>query len=120
MKNLKKLAGYNDIDNNDIIQVYDEISCPLFMILHSSCNEGFFPEQLKVTKASPVFKVGNIDEVENYRPISVFPIFSKVLEGIIYTRTYQYFKENDLFFFRNNLANSTHHEILKLTDDILS
>ena len=75
-----KAAGYDDIDSNAIIKVYDEVIYPLFMIFHSSFNEGVFPGQLKVAKVSPIFKVGNIEEVRNYRLISVLPIFSKVLE----------------------------------------
>ena len=118
-----KAAGHDDIDSNVIIKVYDEISYPLFMIFHSSFNEGIFPEQLKVAKVSPIFKVGNIEEIGNYRPISVLPIFSKVLERIMYNRTYQYFKENDMFFpkqFGFQVNNSTHHAVLNLTDDILT
>ena len=118
-----KAAGHDNIDSNVIIKVYDEISYPLFMIFHSSFNEGIFPEQLKVAKVSPIFKVGNIEEIGNYRPISVLPIFSKVLERIMYNRTYQYFKENDMFFpkqFGFQVNNSTHHAILNLTDDILT
>ena len=65
-------AGHDDIDSTVIIKVYDEISYPLFTTFHSS-------EQLKVAKVSPIFKAGNIEEVENYRPISVLPISSKVL-----------------------------------------
>ena len=93
------------------------------MIFRSSFNEGIFPEQLKVAKVSPILKVGNIEEIRNYRPISVLPIFSKVLERIMYKRTYQYFKENDMFFpkhFGFQVDNSTHHAILNLADDILT
>ena len=39
-----KAARHNYIDSNVIIKVYDEISYPLFMIFHSSFNEGIFPE----------------------------------------------------------------------------
>ena len=59
----------------------------------------------------------------NYRPISVLPIFSKMLERTMYNRTYQYFKENDMLFpkqFGFQVNNSTHHAILNLTDDILT
>ena len=87
-----KAAGYDYIDSNTIMKVYDEISYLLFMIFHSSFNEGIFPEQLKVAKFSPIFKVGSIEEIGNYGPISVLPIFSKVLERIMYNRTYQGFK----------------------------
>ena len=77
-----KAAGHGIIDNNVIIKVYGEISYPLFMIFHSSFNESIFSEQLKVAKVSPIFEAGKIEEIGNYRPISVLPIFSKVLERI--------------------------------------
>ena len=64
-----KAAGHDDIDSNVIIKVYDQISYPLFMNFHRSFNEGIFSEELKVAKVSPIFKVGNIEEIGNYRPI---------------------------------------------------
>ena len=70
-------AGHTAIDSYVIIKGYDESSYPLFMIFHSSFDERISPEQLKVSKLSPIFKVGNIEEVGNYRPISVLFIFSK-------------------------------------------
>ena len=93
------------------------------MIFHSSFNKGNFPEQLKVANVSPIFKVGSIEEIGNYRPISVLTIFSKVLERIMYNRTYQYFKENAMSFPKQlgfQVNNSTHHAILNLADDILT
>ena len=93
------------------------------MIFYSLFNKGIFPEQLKVAKDSTILKVDNIEEVGNYRQIPVLLMFSKVLERIMYNRTYQYFKENDMFFpkqFGFQVNNSTHHAILNLTDDILT
>ena len=78
-----KTVLHNDIDSNVIIKVCDEISHPLFMIFHSSFNEGIFPGQLKVSKVSLIFKAYSIKEIGNYRPISVLPISSKVLERIM-------------------------------------
>ena len=66
---LNKAAEHHDIDSSIIIKVYDEISYPLFLVFHSSFNEGIFPEQLKVAKVSPIFKVGNIEEIGKYRKI---------------------------------------------------
>ena len=92
-----KAAGHDDIDSKVTVKVYDEISYPLLMIFQGSFNEGISPEQLKFAKVSLIIKVGNIEEIGNYRPISVLPTFSKVLERIMYNRTYQHFKENDVF-----------------------
>ena len=92
-----KGTGHGDTESNVIIKVHDEISYPLFIIFHSSFNEGIFPEELKVAKVSPLFKVGNIEEIGNYRPISALSIFYKVLEKIMYNRTDQYFKKTTFF-----------------------
>ena len=61
-----KAAVQDDIDSNVIIKFYDEISYPLFMIFHSSFNEGIFPDKLKVAKFSPVFEVVNMKQIGNY------------------------------------------------------
>ena len=93
------------------------------MISHSSFNEGIFPEQLKVSQVSPIFKIGSIEKIGNYSPISILPILSKVLERIMYNRTYQYFKEKDMFFLKQfgfQVNSSTHRAILNLADVILT
>ena len=68
--NRNKTAGHDDIDSNVKNKVYGKIGCPLFTIFHSSFNEGIFREQLKVAKYSRIFKVGDLEEVGNYRPIN--------------------------------------------------
>ena len=50
-----KAAGHDDIDSNVIIKVYDEISYPLFMIFHSSFNEGIFFRAAKSCKSFSYF-----------------------------------------------------------------
>ena len=77
------------------------------IVYKKSCIDGIFPKHLQVVNVSQIFKVSNIEEVgyyRNYRPISALLIFCKVLERIMYNRTCQYHEENDMFFFRNNLA----------------
>lgn len=48
--------------------------------------DGKFPESLKVAKVTPIYKSGNKTDPSNYRPISVLPVISKVLEKILYSR----------------------------------
>ena len=51
---------------------------PLCNIFNSSLSKGIFPEKLKIAKVIPVFKNGSSDILNNnYRPISVLPVFSK-------------------------------------------
>ena len=45
-----KDTGNDNIESKVINKVYDEISCPLFIVFNSSFREGIFPQQLKLQK----------------------------------------------------------------------
>jgi Reverse transcriptase (RNA-dependent DNA polymerase) len=49
-----------------------------------------------------IFKGGNPTESNNYRPISILPILSKVLEKIVYKRLTN-FLQNHYQFFQNSM-----------------
>jgi hypothetical protein len=49
---------------------------------------GIFPKIPKVGKITPVYKKGNSQVFDNYRPISMLPIFGKIYEKIVYSRLY--------------------------------
>ena len=44
----------------------------------------------------PVHKKGNKQSLENYRPISSLPIYSKIFERVIYNEMFTFFTENNL------------------------
>ena len=82
-----------------------------------------FPELLKLAKVIPTFKKGNELLCENYRPISLLSVFSKIFEKVIYTRMYDYLMKNNLIYkrqfgFRNN--HSTNHALISLSENIKS
>ena len=52
---------------------------------------GIFPDRLKYAIVKPLFKNGDKSDVSNYRPISLLPAFSKVLEKVTYVRIFQHF-----------------------------
>ena len=45
-----------------------------------------FPDDLKIDQVTPIFKACDESKIGNYRPISVLPCFSKILEKIKYNR----------------------------------
>ena len=84
-KSLKtsKAAGFNDLSRNIIIDAYDNLKNILFHVFKVSIKQAIFPDSLKIVKVTPVFKSGAKDNARNYRPISILPVFSKVLERIM-------------------------------------
>ena len=122
-KSLKrnKAAGFDDLSSNIIIDAYDSFKNILFHVFKVSIQQGIFPDSLKIAKVTPIFKSGDKDNVSNYRPISILPVFSKVLERIMYNRVYNHLDSKGLLYekqfgFQRN--NSTEHVILQLTRDI--
>ena len=77
-------------------------------------HAGIFPDVLKVGKITPVFKKGDSELLENYRPISTLPIFGKIFEKVIYTRLYSFFTSQNLLYdkqFGFRKSHSTGHAL---------
>ena len=99
-KSLKhnKPSCIDDINNNIVLDFFEELKTPLLYIFWASLREEVFPDETKIANVSPIFKGGNNLQTENYKPISVLPLFSKILEKIMYNRVYNHFVENKLLF----------------------
>lgn len=75
-----KSAGHDELSPSVIKNVIPYIVHPLTAIFNLSLSTGIFPDIMKIAKISPVFKSGDKKIMSNYRPISVLPVFSKILE----------------------------------------
>ena len=76
---------------------------------------------MKVAEVTSIFEIGEKCSISNYRPISVLPCFSKILERIMYNRLYDYFTVNSILFnkqFGFRAGHSTEHALLELIDQI--
>ena len=76
-----------DCSSNEIHTIIKEFenykaSEHLSQFLNSFMRLGIFPQKLKVGKVSPIFKKCDVQLFDNYRPISVLPIFGKIFEKI--------------------------------------
>ena len=82
-----------------------------------------FPDKLKIAKVIPIHKKGDATVFNNYRPISLLPAISKVLEKIIYDQLSCYLNDSKLLFnnqygFRS--MHSTEYAVLELIDKIIT
>ena len=55
-----------------------------------------FPYEWKMARLVPIHKKGPRNLTENYRPISILPAISKIMERIMYDQIYQYLSDNSL------------------------
>ena len=84
-------------------------------------NTGQFPDKLKVAKVIPIFKKNDPTLFTNYRPISILPVISKVLERIMNNQLLMYFTNTKLlsdnqYGFRPH--HSTEYAALEIVDRI--
>ena len=119
---MNKSSGWDEISSNAIKPCSDLLTKPLKHIFKLSFKKGIVPNALKVAKVIPIFKSGEKDSVKNYRPISVLPCFSKILERIMYNKLYKHLQDNNILYpkqFGFQKFHSTDYAIVQLTDQIL-
>ena len=87
-------CGIDDIPDKVVKRCAPLLIIPLLDISNSSITSGTFPQMFKVAKVCPILKKGDRQNVENYRPISLLSVFSKILEKIMYNRLISFLESN--------------------------
>ena len=97
LQNIKDSAcGWDNLETKVIKSTCKNIIAPFLHICNLSLSKGIFPRQLKIAKVVPIYKADDPMIFTNYRPVSVFPIFSKILERIMYNRLLEYLNKHNL------------------------
>lgn len=105
-KNSKDFYGLN----LDILSIVSDLIAPVLVKLINLCfRVGVFPDCFKVGLIHPVFKKGEKNLASNFRPISILPILSKIVEKIMADQIVKYLNFYKLFTpcqfgFRKNLS----------------
>ena len=63
------------------------LALPLCNLVNLSIKQSLFPDQCKITKLKPLFKKSSKSDPKNYRPISLLPVVSKIIEETIQIQT---------------------------------
>jgi CRISPR/Cas system CMR-associated protein Cmr1 (group 7 of RAMP superfamily) len=53
-------------------------------LVAKSLQEGIYPNCLKISRVTPIFKAGDRDDPKNYRPVSIIPILAKIFENVVH------------------------------------
>ena len=92
----RKATGSDGIPGLLLKQCAAVIAPSLTAIFNVSLTTGELPRAFKVANIAPVYKSGDREEAGNYRPISLLPIVSKVLEKIVSAQLKQFIQRNNL------------------------
>ena len=107
-------SGLDGIDPMIALPLIKSIAQPLSEIINCSFSTGVVPCELKLAKIVPIFKQGNKEDLTNYRPISVLPVFSKILEKIMYERLNNHLIKNDILYSMQHGFRSGHSTAMSL------
>ena len=97
----KSTAG-NDIPEKLVKQCIHVINGPLTHIYNLSLTTGVFPALWKTAKVKPLHKKGHKYDINNYRPISIIPVFAKILEHLMYNRIISFLRDNKILYEAQN------------------
>ena len=127
---VKKIIKWLKNKGNKILDIHptllkenhDLFSHQLSDLYNLSVKEVEFPNRSKVGKVNPVHKVGPTDIIDNYRPISVLSVFSKIFEKLTLTRMENFAHRQKIltpcqFGFRH--GRSTTHAIIEFMSHLI-
>ena len=98
LKKLKrnKATGMDELPPGMLKDCREKILTPLHHIINMSLVTATVPTAWKRAKLVPIFKSGDRKKPENYRPISVLPVLSKLLEKSVHTQLIDFLETNKL------------------------
>ena len=94
----KTSSGHDHVSNILLKKLKKSLLAPLEVIFNLSISEGVFPHLMKSADVIPLYKAKEQHSVTNYRPISLLTTLSKILEKIIYKRTYTFLQNSGQFY----------------------
>ena len=76
----KKSIDCNGIDMSLVKNIIEGVVKPLTHVCNQSLITGVFPSEMKTAKVISIYKSGDKHIFSNFRPVSLIPQFSKILE----------------------------------------
>ena len=122
IKNLKNTKqNINKIPVDLFIEIHTYFVHTITKIINLFYQDGKFPNSLKIECIKPIFKTGNPEHPQNYRPISILPFLSKIFERSLYDRICSFTDNYTIislkqFGFRKNMSTET--ALCNFTEDL--
>ena len=95
---ISKAAGIDNISGRFLKDGANILEKPTTKICNISTSSGLFPSDCKIAKLKPLYKKGSKANPENFRPISLSRLISKVIEGIVYDQVDNFLLQNNILY----------------------
>jgi hypothetical protein len=117
---IKSLQAKSSLDSDGLStkllkKVALEISRPISHIFNLSLQQGIFPQKLKKSRTVPIFKAGNPELCDNYRPIALLSSLSKILEKMVSVKLVNHLDLNKILYkhqYGFQRGKSTEHNLI--------
>ena len=116
-----KAVGCDNISRHMIVMALDQLLPAISHIVNFSLYYGVFPSLWRKAHVRPLPKIPNPTLLSHFRPISILPFLSKVLEACVHKQFSHFIHQNSLISpFQSGFrpGHSTVTALLKVTDDI--
>lgn len=115
-------CGWDQIPSFIFKKIIVLVADKLADLINKSFEEGIFPDCLKKSDVCPIFKGGDSYECNNFRPISLLIMTSKIVEKVMYVRVENFIKNSNILspyqhgFLKSRSTNSA---LFNITKDII-
>ena len=110
--NPSKAAGIDNLSGKFLKDGAHVLAQPISQLCNLSIKLNSFPRSCKIAKVKPLFEKGSQADPQNYRPISLLPLLSKIIERIVHDQTENFLSKNKILYrfqlgFRKNYSTNT-------------
>ena len=96
--NVSKSTGIDGFKPKFLKDGADVIKGAVTHIINLSLETGVVPNELKSAIVKPLYKKSSRLDVGNYRPVSILPTISKILERAVYVQMEKHLKDNNILY----------------------
>ena len=94
--NASGAVGIDGVPLSAVKKCFPVIGCHLLHLINFSIKSSTFPSDWKIARVTPVFKAGDRANLDNFRPISVLSVLSKITEKVICSQLSSYLLDNHI------------------------
>ena len=96
--NENKAAGFDNLSGKFLKDGASVLAKPISQICNLSIKYTIFPSKCKIAKLKPLFKKGSKTAPKNYRPISLLPLISKIIEKVVHDQTQMFLDKYNIIY----------------------